>query len=125
MVSSRVPPATWVPDRADVIWIQYNPAAGAEIPDLHPMLVASTREFNQRVGIVVGFPMTHSQQHRDNPFALPMAGPKGQAYVLAHQVKSFDWRARGAKPHRWGGGWGDLLGNALAILDDICGPRVA
>ena len=87
MASSRVPSATWVPDRAEVIWIQYSPAAGAEIPDLHPMLVASTREFNQ--------------------------------------VKSFDWRTRGAKPHPWGGGWDDLLGDALAILDDICGPRPA
>ena len=40
------------PGRAEVIWIQYSPAAGGEIPDVYPMLVASTREFNQRVGIV-------------------------------------------------------------------------
>lgn len=111
----------WVPDRADVIWIQHSPAAGAEIPELHPMLVSSARAFNERVGIVIGFPMTHSQQHEDNPFALPIAGPKGKAYVLAHQPKSFDWRARGAKAHPWGGGFFDLLAQAQAVLGDICG----
>jgi mRNA interferase MazF len=23
------------------------------------------------------------------------------SYILSHQPKSFDWRARGAKPHPW------------------------
>jgi mRNA interferase MazF len=29
-------------------------------------------------------------------------GPKAAvSYILSHQPKSFDWRARGAKPHPW------------------------
>jgi mRNA interferase MazF len=111
----------WAPERGEVIFIQHSPATGAEIPDLPPMLVSSTRAFNERTGLVIGFPMTHSQAHQDNPFALPFQGPKGQAYVLAHQPKSFDWRARNAKPHPWGPGHVQLLTNALQILSDICG----
>lgn len=111
----------WVPDRAEVIFIQHSPAVGGEIPDFHPMLVSSAKAFNEGVGIVIGFPMTHSESHADNPFALRIKGPKGHAYVLAHQPKSFDWRVRGAKPHPWGGGHQELLAEALSVLDDICG----
>jgi mRNA interferase MazF len=111
----------WVPERAEVIWIQHSPAVGREIPELHPLLVSSTRAFNERVGIVIGFPMTHSERHKDNPFVLTIEGSKGVAYVLAHQPKSFDWRLRGAKSHPWGGGFDELLQQALAVLSDICG----
>jgi len=114
-------PSVWVPDRAEVIFIQHSPAVGNEIPELHPMLVASTRHFNERIGLVIGFPMTHSTAHQSNPFALPIQGPKGQAYVLAHQPKSFDWRIRGARPHPWGSGHDKLLAEALALLGDIVG----
>src|SRR5438552_3822642 len=100
---AEVDPA-WVPDRGDVIFIEHSPAKGHEIPDRHPMLVCSPKAFNDRTGVVIGFPMTHSDSHKDNLFALAFEGPKGRAYVLAYQPKSFDWRARGAGPHAWGGG---------------------
>jgi mRNA interferase MazF len=31
------------------------------MPDDHPMLVISTKAFNERTGLVVGFPMTHAE----------------------------------------------------------------
>lgn len=112
--------ALWAPERADVIWINHSPSVAAEVPDLHPMLVASPLAFNKRTGIVIGFPMTHSAQHADNPFAVNVQGPKGDAYIVANQPKSFDWRARGAKPHPWGGGHHAKLSETLEILDQIC-----
>ncbi len=111
----------WVPDRAEVIFINHSPAKGQEIPDQHPMLVLSPKSFNDKTGIVIGFPMTHSASHKDNPFALPFDGPKGQAYVLGHQPKSFDWREREGRPHAWGGGHHEMLAEATALLDDVCG----
>jgi len=114
-------PVAWVPERGEVIWIQHSPALGHEIPELHPMLVASTSAFNARTGLVIGFPMTHSESHHDNPFALRIKGPKGPAFILGHQPKSFDWRARGAKPHPLGTGHQAVLQEALALLGQICG----
>lgn len=110
----------WVPDRGEVIFIDHSPAKGHEIPDQHPMLVMSPKPFNDVTGIVIGFPMTHSNSHEGNPFAKPFNGPKGQAYVLGHQPKSFDWRARGARPHPWGGGHLVTLAEVAALLDDVC-----
>jgi mRNA interferase MazF len=118
------PLALWVPERADIIYIEHSPHVGQEMPGLHPMLVCSTRAFNERAGVVIGFPMTHAAFNADNPFALAVHGPKNSnevGYVLAFQPKSFDWRARNARPHPWGGGHGAVLNAALKKLDAICG----
>jgi len=70
--------------------------------DVHPLLVLSPREFNGRTGIVIGLPMTTASYNDTNPFAIGFSGPIGAvSYILAHQPKSFDWRARAAKPHPW------------------------
>ena len=75
--------------------------------DEHPMLVLPTRAFNERTGIVIGLPMTHAahpetKAFETNPFAVKFVGPKGEvAYILTHQPKSFDWRKRAARAHRW------------------------
>ena len=94
--------SVWVPDRRDIIWIDFNPQLGREMKDLHPMLVLSPKAFNERTSIVIGLPMTTSASNATNPFAVRFVGPKGvESYVLAHQPKSFDWRMRGGKPHAW------------------------
>lgn len=93
---------SWVPDRREMIWIDCNPQAGREMRDFHPLLVLSPRPFNERTGIVIGLPMTTATYNDTNPFAIRFNGPKSAvSYILGHQPKSFDWRARGAKPHEW------------------------
>jgi mRNA interferase MazF len=83
-----------------MIWIDCNPQAGREMQDVHPLVVLSPREFNARTGIVIALPMTTASYNETNPFAVKFSGPKGIAsYILSHQPKSFDWRARKAKPH--------------------------
>lgn len=72
--------------------------------DIHPFLVLSPRSFNDRTSLVIGLPMTTAEYNVDNPFAV-VAGVAGGAktgktsYVLCHQPKSFDWRARQASAH--------------------------
>ena len=119
-MSEKVMP--WSPDRAEIIWINHNPSVGNEIPNIHPMLVSSTRIFNEKTGIVIGFPMTHAAFNADNPFAASVRGPNGEvAYILAFQPKSFDWNERDAKPHPWGSGHDHVLASVLQTLDTICG----
>lgn len=110
----------WVPERAEIIFIQYSPHVGVEMPNDHPMLVISTKAFADKTGVVVGFPMTHAEFNADNPFAIAATGAKGEVgYVLTHQPKSFDWRLRNARPHRWGTGHTKLLASVLKRLDTI------
>ena len=114
--------ALWVPERAEIIFIQYHPAAGEEMPDGHPMLVLSTKAFAERTSIVVGFAMTHAERHADNPFAIAAPSAKGEpGYLLTHQPKSFDWRERNARPHPWGTGHMKLLAAALKRFHAVFG----
>lgn len=112
--------ALWVPERAEIIFIQFNPSVGEELPNDHPMLVMSTKQFAERTGLVVGFPMTHSERHANNPFAIAAPGSKGEpGYLLTHQPKSFDWRERNARQHPWGTGHTKLLSAALRRFDAV------
>jgi mRNA interferase MazF len=57
---------------------------------------------NERTGIVIGLPMTITPFNDTNPFAIKFTGPrKKPSYILGHQPKSFDWKARAAKLHPW------------------------
>jgi len=114
----------WVPERQDVIWIDCNPRAGGEMRDLHPMLVLSPGVFNGRTGLVIGLPMTTAAFNATNPFALAVGQAGGRkagqtSYVLCHQPKSFDWRARGARPHPQGRLSDATFAQACAVLNQI------
>jgi mRNA interferase MazF len=114
----------WVPERQEVIWIDCNPQAGGEMRDLHPMLVLSPSAFNARTGLVLGLPMTTAAYNATNPFALAVGAATGRkagktSYVLCHQPKSFDWRARGAKPHAMNKLADAVFAEACAVLNQI------
>ena len=111
MVVSRrlvsVKKTIWVPDKKDIIWIDCNPQVGQEMRDIHPFLVLSPRNFNEKTSLVIGLPMTTAEYNADNPFAVAVGNVKQKktekiSYVLCHQPKSFDWRVRAAKPHHLG-----------------------
>jgi mRNA interferase MazF len=97
----------WVPDRQDIIWIDCNPQVGREMRDIHPFLVLSPRNFNEKTALIIGLPMTTAEYNADNPFAVAVGKTSGRktgqiSYVLCHQPKSFDWRLRKAKAHPLG-----------------------
>lgn len=112
---------SWVPDRGEIIWINFNPQSGREMRDKHPMLVLSPKKFNHRTGIIIGLPMTTAEYNSTNPFAVKFQGQRGgmTSYVLAHQPKSFDWRQRGAKIHPWKKVPEEVLITACEILNQI------
>jgi mRNA interferase MazF len=94
----------WVPDRQDIIWIDCNPQVGREMRDVHPFLILSPKNFNEKTSLVIGLPMTTAEYNADNPFAVAVGAAKGRkagktSYVLCHQPKSFDWRLRDARAH--------------------------
>ncbi len=86
------------------------------------MLVFPTKAFNERTGLVVGFPTTHAERHADNPIAIPAPGAKGEPDdLLTHQPKSFDWRERNPRLHPWGTGQTKLSAAALKRLHAVFG----
>jgi mRNA interferase MazF len=119
------PAAPWVPDRGEVIWINHNPQAGRERKDHHPFLVLSTAPFHASVGLVVGCAMTSAACNRGSSLAVDLGPiperPEAHSFVLCHQIKSFDWTARGARPHPMGSLGDDRLDQVLEIVGQILG----
>jgi mRNA interferase MazF len=86
----------YVPERGDVVWLQFDPQAGHEQAGKRPALVLSPSAYNDRVGLALLCPIT--SQRKGYPFevALP-SGMKVEGVVLVDQIKSLDWRVRRAE----------------------------
>lgn len=92
--------------------------------DLHPMLVLSPGAFNARTSLVIGLPVTTAAYNATNPFARAVGAAGGRktgktSFVLCHQPKLFDWRARGAKRHAQGKLADASFAMACAMLSQI------
>ncbi len=102
LVAKTTPDKPWVPDRRDIIWINFNPQVGKEMRDVHPMVVLTTRAYNERTSLVIGLPMSTASSNASNPFAVDNSTKAQASYIICNQPKSMDWRLRGASPHAWG-----------------------
>ena len=85
----------YVPDRGDLVWIDFDPRAGHEQAGRRPGLVLSPASYNGRVGLALLCPVTSRVKGYPFEVRLP-AGGKAAGVVLADQARSFDWQARHA-----------------------------
>lgn len=84
----------YVPERGDIIWIDFDPQAGREQARHRPALVLSPKTYNRKTSLCVLCPMT--SRIKGYPFEVVVSESEPSA-VLADQVKSLDWKARKAK----------------------------
>jgi mRNA interferase MazF len=89
-------PGRYVPDRGDVVWLQFTPQAGHEQAGHRPTLVISPLAYNRKVGLGLFCPITSQVKAYPFEVQLPPGLPVTGA-ILADQVKSLDWRVRKAK----------------------------
>jgi mRNA interferase MazF len=85
-----------VPERGDVVWLNFTPQAGHEQAGHRPALVLSPASYNGKTGLMLCCPITgHAKGY---PFEVALEGNGSVAgVILADQVKSLDWRARQVK----------------------------
>ena len=87
----------YVPERGDVVWLEFDPRVGHEQAGRRPALVVSPRAYNRKVGLALFCPITSREKGYPFEVALP-AESRAEGVVLADRLKSLDWRARKAKP---------------------------
>ena len=106
----------YVPERGDVVWIHLDPQAGREQAGHRPALILSPQHFNRKLNVVFCCPITSRPKRFDFDVPLPeYLDVKG--VVLAHHLKSLDWRVRNARfmtrvPE-------DVVDDVLHTLDSI------
>jgi mRNA interferase MazF len=87
---------TYVPQRADLVWITFDPQLGHEQAGHRPALVLSLENYNRPTGLMVACPVTN--QAKGFPFEVQI--PVGSAItgvILVNHVRSMDWRVRGVE----------------------------
>jgi mRNA interferase MazF len=86
----------YVPERGDVVWLNFTPQAGHEQAGHRPALVLSRASYNGKTGLMLCCPIT--SQIKGYPFEVTLsAGAGASGVILSDQVKSLDWQARHAK----------------------------
>lgn len=83
----------YVPESGDIVWLQFNPQAGHEQAGHRPALVLSPKAYNRMRGMMICCPMT--SQTKGYPFEV-IVSQSPASVVLSDQIKSVDWKARGA-----------------------------
>lgn len=87
---------SYVPERGDAVWIDFDPRAGHEQSGRRPAIVLSPQSYNGKVGLCLLCPITN--RIKGYPFeVLIPAGLSLSGVVLSDQAKSLDWRVRNAE----------------------------
>jgi mRNA interferase MazF len=86
----------YVPERGDIVWLDFNPQSGHEQAGRRPAVVLSPQAYNQKVGLAIFCPITNQQKGYPFEVVLP-AGLEVMGVILSDQVKSLDWRVRQAE----------------------------
>ncbi|HJV33962.1 endoribonuclease MazF [Geomonas sp.] len=86
----------YIPEKGDVVWLDFDPQAGHEQGGRRPAFVLSPAIYNSKTGLMLCCPIT--TQIKGYPFevAVEDAG-NAQGVILADQVKSLDWQVRRAE----------------------------
>lgn len=91
---------SYIPDRQDVVLLNFDPSAGSEIRKRRPALVISTQNFSRVTGLALVCPITHADKNkiRDLGILTPVVGVNGiDGYVNPTQMHTYDFRARKVK----------------------------
>ncbi|MDR3249223.1 MAG: endoribonuclease MazF [Treponema sp.] len=82
----------YIPERGDIVWLNFNPQAGHEQKGQRPALVISPKEYNKKVNLGLFCPITSKE--KKYPFEVKIKNKKIDGVVLSDQIKSFDWTKR-------------------------------
>jgi len=82
----------YIPERGDIVWLNFNPGTGHEQKGKRPAVVISPKAYNGKVGLGLFCPIT--SKAKDYPFEVKTDNDRISGVVLADQIKSLDWKTR-------------------------------
>lgn len=85
----------YIPDRGDVVWLEFDPQKGKEIQKTRPALTITPKSYNQKTSLALFMPIT--SKIKGYPFEVLIDLAEIQGAVLCDQIRSLDWKARKAK----------------------------
>jgi mRNA interferase MazF len=85
----------YVPERFDVILLDFEPKKGNEIGKYRPALVLSSRAYNQKTGLLICCPISTSI--RGHLSEVSLEGLERPSVVVSSIIQTLSWQVRKAK----------------------------
>lgn len=85
----------YVPERGDIVFLQFSPQSGREHRGRRPALVLSPSAYNRKAEMALFCPITSRKKGYPFEVELPDDFPV-TGVVLSDQVRSLDWKERKA-----------------------------
>ncbi len=87
------PTNRYIPDRGDIVYLDFDPTKGHEQRGHRPAFVLSPRIYNAKSSLALFMPIT--KQQKGYPFEILLPPElQTQGVILADQIKCLDWKAR-------------------------------
>ena len=79
----------YIPNRNDIIWLDFEPTRGKEIGKYRPALVLSSHEYNVKTGLLICCPISTSI--RGNPTEVLLQQLDQPSVVAASLIHTLSW----------------------------------
>jgi mRNA interferase MazF len=86
---------SYVPDRGDIVWLNFTPQAGHEQRGTRPAIIISPKIYNKKTNLALCCPITSNT--KGYPFEVIVNGKKINGVILSDHLKNLDWKAREIK----------------------------
>lgn len=85
----------YIPERNDIVFLDFEPTKGKEIGKYRPALVLSSSEYNRRTGLLICCPISTSIRGAATEVAINNLDRA--SVVAASLIHTLDWRTRKVK----------------------------
>jgi len=85
----------YVPQRSDIIWLDFEPVKGKEVGKYRPAFVLSSKEYNVKTGLLICCPISTSIRGALTEVAVNNL--KKKSVVAASLVQTLAWKDRKAR----------------------------
>lgn len=85
----------YIPDRNDLIWLDFDPIKGREIGKYRPALVLSSKEYNAREHVLICCPLSTSI--RGHHLEVPVNNLEQPSVVVPNAIRATSWKTRRVK----------------------------
>lgn len=87
--------AQYIPDRNDIIWLDFEPTKGKEIGKYRPALVLSSKPYNKQTGLLICCPISTSI--RGSATEVAVDNLDKASVVASSLVQTLCWKDRQAR----------------------------
>ena len=85
----------YIPDRQDIVWLDFEPTKGKEIGKYRPAFVLSSKAYNKQTGLLICCPVSTSI--RGGLTEVPLNNLDQPSVVASSLVQTLSWKERKVK----------------------------